>query len=1308
MENAPQAPNLPGYRNGKFIARIDDRNLFAAERESDGLAVVIEQLSPDYHDAHALAQLHQEYATRKLLQGVAGIPPVIDFFDDDLNPLLILRSHNAVPLRKWVTDRKITTAQALNIAWSLAEILGSLHKKGIIYRAISPAHVHWDEAENQVILHGLRRSTQLVQQAANHWHALSGDLLFMSPEQTGRLPRKVDHRSDFYSLGVLFYWMLTKDLPYASDDPVSVLNEIITAEAPPLRELRPDLPEMLCSIVHRLLEKKPEDRYQTAVGLLADISRCLTEFRATCSIPKFDLGMQDISAEFHLPEKLYGREQQIEQILQDFRAVADGGRRLSLVSGFSGMGKTSLIGELREPVLEAGGILLTGKFEQFDRATPFSAVVSAFSGMVGQILNMTEAERGIWRDRIRERLGVNAGVVVEVIPDLQRLLGACEPVRFLNPAENENRFRNCLRDFIQVFTSADHPLVLFLDDLQWADAGSLELMQDCLTSPAHNHFLVIGAFRDNEVDDTHSLTRVLQEVDKSGTPSTRIELPPLSQEHIRELLADTLRQSTEKLNTLSALVLKKTLGNPFSCSTLIRTLHSGGDIRFDPIQHAWCWDDQEIAGKAVSENVVELLIDRISSLPRRTQQALRHGACIGSTFDIRTLALVCGQTMTEIATALWPAVEAGLLVPDNANHDLLRCVEGTQMQERSYSMINASDTFLHDRVQQAAYEMIGQQERLLNHLQIGRLLVEACEANIPDKNLFSIVNHFNVARTLIYEEQELVQVAELNLRAGKRAMASAAYQSAFEFLSLGVKMLPKNAWQSARSLTIDLHHEAAEAAYLSGNQQAMHSLTGEVLRHSKNTLVNVRSHEIRIDALLANNRMKDAIMEAVPVLRSLGIRLQPDPGKLSVMRHLLHTRMLLLNTKPDSFPDMPEITDQRVSSAMRILSRLISASYIASPNLFPIVVLRQVQLTQKYGLSAESASALVIYGLIVSQATGNYEQAFRYGQAGMRVLDLFKDYEYHARTYFNFFKFIHHWKRPIGDTLDPFLKGYQFGIDHGDFEYGSYCAISYFVTAIYCGKDLQGLVRSMPMYLEAVRNLNQITPHTYMSIWTQYVANLADADIRDPARMQGPWYDEAKQVQEQLASDDRTGLGISAASSMRLAWLFGDYNRACELALEAESYIENVQGLIDEPYLHFHTALARLARYPDADRNERGKLKKLILASHKKMEHWCQFAPFNFLSKLHLIQAELARIENRPRAVDGLYTASRDAAREQGFTSDLAYIAECRGRWLAAEGHHDEADQCIAESCRAYIEWGATNKARHLAAQFNLEDRLKG
>ncbi len=1293
------APIFDGYSIERTVGRNGDCLAFDAVREADGRPVTLHQLSPDFHGARALAQFHRELGVRRALAQTSVVANLLAFIDDPQQPVMVLERDQAFSLAEWSARRVLQTTDILEIAFALARSLDELHGEGLIHRALSPHNVRWRSRIGQVHLDGLHHATQLVARSDKRWNQLTGDLVFMSPEQTGRLNRKVDHRSDYYSMGVLLYWLFTGELPYASDDPVSVLTEIITASAPALHVIRPNVPEMVSLLVDRLLSKLPENRYQTGVGLMHDIDTCLRQIHETGSVHTFTLGRMDVSAGFSIPDKLYGRATEIDRLRENFHAIARGDCRLVLLTGHAGAGKTSLVGEVEETIISSDGILLSSKFDQFQHTYPFQAFIGAFAQQFSRVQVMDPAQRKTWRKRILDALGPNAAVVAAVIPGLTDLLGAVEPVQELDPIENQNRFRRTLIEFVRVFADKEHPLVLFLDDLQWADTTSLELLETCLCKWALRHCLIIGAYRDNEIGDNHPLIGCINAIVKSGVQVDTIELPPLKENDLQELLGDTLHMAPEDLGALPTLVLNKTMGNPYACISFIEALHANGDIRFDSNANEWQWDESEIAATSISHDVVDLLVDRITALPDATQTALQHGACVGGVFDLRTISALCGTSMTQLAIDLWPAVEAGLLIPTNANHDLLRSVPNTSATDRSYEIINASDKFQHDRVRQAAYEMMAPRERLFNHLRLGRQLVEKLNDSELEERLFDVTNHYNLAVSLVHDEPELLRMARLNLLTGRKALTSADYRAAFEFLVRAVEVLPANAWSEAHELATEVHLEAAEAAYLCGEYGATERLTDEIFAQTDDLLITARGQEIRLDALLSTNHMREAAEEGIRILRRLGVRLPNNPSTASVLLGLAETRIRLAGSTPENLSAMNRLADEKTVVIMRILNRMISAAYIASPTLFPMIVFRQVQLTRHHGLCAESASALILYGLVLSQATGNFELAYRYGTAGMQVLDRFGDYEHHARTYFYFYKFIWHWKRPVRETLDAFLKGYQYGIDHGDFEYGSYCAVSYFVAAVYCGNDLQGLHRSMPSYCDAIGRLNQETPHTYARIWAQYIANLADPDTADPATMTGPYYDESADLAKQQAAEDRTGLNISATARMRLAWMFGDHARAVELADEAERYMSNVQGIIDEPFMHFYTALVRASFYDQAGRRRRRALRRKIRQSRDKFALWNRFAPVNFASKLALVEAELARIEGQHGKVDALYQASIDSAREHGYLGDVAHTLECRGRWRVAGGKFQKARDAFLQSSEAYREWGALNKATRLARE---------
>jgi serine/threonine protein kinase len=753
------------------------------------LLVAAEETSLD-----CIRRLEHEYALKAELDaGWAARPVALTRYNDRLT--LVLEDPGGAPLDR-LLGRPLEVSHFLRIAIPLAGALRRVHERGLIHKDIKPANILVNAASGGVWLTGFGITSRLARehQAPAPPEVIAGTLAYMAPEQTGRMNRSVDSRSDLYALGVTFYEMLTGTLPFTAADPMEWVHCHIARQPMPPSERVGGVPGPLSGIVMKLLAKTAEERYQTAAGVEADLRRCLAAWQSYGRIDRFALGAHDTPDRLLIPEKLYGREREIETLLASFdRIVAEGTLELVLVSGYSGIGKSSVVNELHKALVPPGGLFASGKFDQYKRDIPYATLGQAFQSLVRSLLTQSEEDLGQWRDALHAALGPNGQLIINLVPELELVIGKQPPVPDLPLHDVQNRFQMVFRRFLAVFARKEHPLALFLDDLQWLDAATLDLLEHLVTHPEVRHLLMVGAYRDNEVSPTHPLLRTLERIRAADARVQEIVLAPLELDDVGRLIADALRCEPERARPLAELVQEKTAGNPFFAIQFLIALADEGLLAFDPVASAWQWNMDRIHAKSYTDNVVDLMAEKLKRLPSTAQEALKQLACLGNVVPITTLALVHRTTEEAMHAALWEAVGADLVVHQGSAYK-----------------------FRHDRIQQAAYSLIPDEQRPDVHLRIGRVLLASMTADELAEHLFDVANHFNRGGTLPVERDEKAQVATIQLRAGRKAKASTAYMSACVYLVAGMALLDESDWGSHYDLMFGLWFERAECEYLTG------------------------------------------------------------------------------------------------------------------------------------------------------------------------------------------------------------------------------------------------------------------------------------------------------------------------------------------------------------------------------------------------------------------------------------------------------------------------------------------------------------
>lgn len=1280
----------PGYR---FLDRIyeSERSIvFRAIREADQKPCVIKVVASEFASPGQIARFKREYELLLSLQSEHVIR-AYELQKFGGRWMMSLEDFGGDSLHRHLAMRKLEPLQSLRLAVKISRALGELHAAGVIHKDINPSNIVWNAAADAIKLIDFGIAARLSREIAGAGGAnsLEGTIPYISPEQTGRMNRAIDYRSDYYSFGATLYRMFSGQPPFDGADRMEVVHAHIARTPAPLNRVNPEIPATVARIVDRLLAKTAEDRYQSARGLIDDLERAALELERDGDVSDFALGLHDRPDHFTIPQKLYGRAEEIDQLMRAFARASAGRPELLLVSGYSGVGKSALVQEIRRPTTEKRGRFVSGKFDQFKRNSPYSSLLQAFQELLRQTLAGGDAEIADLRSRLSEALGDGASALAETLPEIGLILGVTPAPAPLPPAEAENRLHNALVNFLSALATAESPLTLFLDDLQWADSASLKLLKLFVAQPGVPHLLFIGAYRDNEVDAAHPLHTAIEDIRKTGANVNELRLRPLNLEHVQELIADTLGCPFASALSLAEACMDKTHGNPFFLAAFLQNLHDQGLIVFDPEAAAFVWDSARIRSVDATENVVDLMSARIDNLASETREIVQLAACIGAQFDLNALALVFGQSRARSARFLAPALNEGLLLPLD---DYYRYAADEVDEQPGAPVENVRYRFLHDRVQQAAYLQLSEARRRELHLRIGRLLHARLAEGGAEELLFDVAAHLNLARDLIVAPDERRRLAGLNLEAGNRAKNSAAYAPAFEFLKQGLALIDEDAWREDYELALELYANGAEAAYLTGDFSTLEALIATVETRARTLLDKVKIYEVRLQAAMAANRSLEAVDIALPILEMLGVSLPRRPGKGRIMLDLLRTAVSLLGKSDHDLQNLPLMTDPQKLAAMRILSRIGSSAYIAVPNLFPIIVFRLVQLSVRYGATGLSSLGFASYGLILAGGLGLIERGYRYGMLAPRLLQSLGASEVTARTLFVVHGMVRHWKEPVANSLADLRDTYQAGLHSGDFEFASYCAYMLCIQSFYSGKDLEQMEKETARYSEALAARNQRTALNYIEIYRQLADNLANAKP-DPAALHGPYYDERLRLPEHQAANDRTAIFFLYSTKTYLAYVYGDDQSAQRFADLAEPHVESMAGAMIVPWFYFYAALSELRAAPSGSRRKLSRRAKRTL---KMMTNWAAHSPANYANKKFLLDAEALRVRGLYNRALQLYDASIDAAQKSGFLHEEAVANElAAGIWLRRD-KKDFAGLYIARAIHSNQVWGARAVARAL------------
>ncbi|MEH2380327.1 MAG: AAA family ATPase [Nostoc sp.] len=1300
---------LVGYQITEQLYSGSRTLVYRAVRESDQQAVVIKLLKREYPSFSELVQFRNQYTLAKNL----NIPGIIKPYS--LEPYqngyaLVMEDFGGISLRQFTERQPLTLEQFLTIVLQLTDTLHLLHQQRVIHKDIKPANIliHPDTKLLKLIDFSisslLPRETTEIQNP----NVLEGTLAYLSPEQTGRMNRGVDYRSDFYSLGVTFFELLSGQLPFESDDAMELVHSHIAKQPDKFKILNSKfkneepIPEVLCDIVMKLMAKNAEDRYQSALGLKFDLVKCLESWQATGKQTWFELGQRDISDRFIIPDKLYGRETEISTLLQAFERVSFGATEMMLVAGFSGIGKTAVVNEVHKPIVRQRGYFIKGKYDQFQRNIPFSAFVQAFRDLIGQLLTESDAQIQQWKNQILDAVGENGQVIIEVIPELEKIIGQQLAAAELSGTAAQNRFNLLFQKFIEVFTSAEHPLVMFLDDLQWADSASLKLMQ--LLMADTGHLLLIGAYRDNEVNPVHPLMLTLSEIQKTLFTINTIILAPLSQITVNQLVADTLKCKESLAWTLSHLVSQKTKGNPFFATQFLKALHQDRLIQFDFELACWQCDIVQVNQQAVTDDVVAFMKFQLRRLPQSTQHVLELAACIGNQFDLTTLAIVSEQSEVETAADLWKALQEGLILPISNVYKFYQnsslvighlSLENNKQMTKDKGQRTASYRFLHDRVQQAAYSLIPDNQKTATHLQIGYLLQQNLSEIELEEKLFDLVGHLNLGMELITQPSDRQALAQLNLKAGVKARNSTAYAAARDYLQTGIKLLQTNCWQNQYELTLNLYVTAAETAYLNGDFEGMEQQAALVLQQTQTIFDKVKIYEIQIAALTAQSQMLEAIAVGREALSQLGVDLPSAPDEAQIGKVLQEVASLQSGRDIAELIDLPVMSDRTAEAAIQLLGVLFPAAIQGMPGLLPLLSATMVRLSLQFGNAPASIVGYGIHGMVLCAFLGEVETGYGFGRLAISLLERLNVQDMKCISLNLFGAFIQHRHEALRATIPTLKDSYTTGIETGDFLNAGYSAISYMNIAVFAGVDLDTLEPEFAAYSAALAQVKQDSAHIHSDITRQTVQHLRET-VSQPDCLMGTIYDETVMLPKQQQDNDLTPIAVTYIYKLLLAYSWGNYQAAFDYITIVKSYLMAVSGMVFSPIFHFYAALTHLALFPTEPEPEQAEMLAVAVTHQTILHQWAQNAPMNHLHKWYLVEAERYRVLGEKIAAIECYDRAITLAKEHQFINEEALANELAAKFYLEWGKEQFAQIYITNAYYCYARWGAKAKVADL------------
>ena len=1232
-----------------------------------------------------LKKIEHEYSLRDELDSSWAVRP-LTLAEHRGGLALVLEDPGGEILDRFLSGPMEMT-QFLRFAVALATALRGLHESELIHKDVKPSNVLINAATGLVRLMGFGIASRLVRerQSPDPPEFIAGTLPYMAPEQTGRMNRSIDSRSDLYALGVTLYEMLTGNLPFATSDLMELMHCHIARQPIPPSERLKGIPGAVSAIIMKLLAKTAEERYQTASGAARDLRHCLAEWETRGWIDEFRLGEQDIPDRLLIPEKLYGRAPEIETLLASFdRVVAGGKPELVLVSGYSGIGKSSVVNELHKSLVMPRGLFASGKFDQYKRDIPYATLAQAFQSLIRPLFSKNERELSEWRDALLDALGPNGKLIVNLVPELQLIVGEPQPVPDLLQQDAQRRFQFVFRRFIGVFARPEHPLALFLDDLQWLDSATLDLIEDLLSQPDVRHLMLIGAYRNNEVNSSHPLMRKLDAIRKAGAPVQEIVLGPLASEDLAQLIADALHCDPERATALAGLIHEKTAGNPFFAIQFVSALVEEGLLTFDHREGRWSWDLNNIRGKGYSDNVVDLLIGKLSRLPIKTQQALQLLACMGNSAEFTLLQMVSQQSNDEMRARLWDAIRVGLIF----------------LTENSYK-------FVHDRVQEAAYSLIPEELKAHAHLRIGRLLAAETPSAKREEKIFEIVNQLNRGAALITSKEEREQLAEYNLVAGRRAKDSTAYSSALKYLTTGTALLRNDAWKRRHELIFPMELNRAECEFLSGQLAPAEARLTMLSSRAADSVELSAVTCLRADLYMTVDRDR-AVAVCLDYLRHVGVEWSPHPSEEETRREYERIWTQLGDREIKDLICLPLMTNPASLGTMDVLTKLAVPAWFTDANLGALVLFRAVNLSMEHGNSDAScffyveravAEGLMRFRKIAGPHFKNYKAGFEFGRLGYDLVEKRGLRRFKARTYLAFGKVVMPWISHIRNGRDLVRGAFDAANEVGDLTFAALSCNQLNANLLAVGDPLgevqheaeKGLafarkarfglvVDAIIPQLQLVRTLRGLTPK---------FGSFSDEDF-DELEFEGHL-------------ERSPALGPSEFSywvlKLQARFFAMDYASCIDAAMRAQRLLGIAMSYFDAAEYHFYSALSKAALWDSATPVEAQQYRGGLTNHHEQLELWRENCPENFENRAAVLAAEIARIEGRDLDAMRLYEQAIHSAHANGFINNEAIAYEVAARFYAARGFEKIADAYFLEARFAYVRWGADGKVRQLDQQ---------
>jgi diguanylate cyclase (GGDEF)-like protein len=1262
---------IPGYADVTQISETPNSSTFRARKLETGQGVIIKTSKVHPPSLSEIARYKRDYELIRKIDS-DGLVKLLDiiFSGDEL--ALVSEDEGGLTLKQYLWSA-LPLDRFLSFAIRIVDVVHAIHQRNIAHRDINPANIVYHPGTDVLKLTNISIASDISRSDAgqNPYHALPESLAYVSPEQTGRMNCAVDYRTDFYSLGVTFYEMITGEVPFAGDDPLEMIYAHLVKLPVPPETLNPKIPAVVSAIIMRLLAKGAHARYQSSIGLLTDLKSCIGLLQNTGHIGSFEIARHDISPRFFIPQMRVERDAEIEKLFNIFSRSAAGKASMLVVTGESGIGKSALVHEIAKPIVAANGYFISGTYDPVSRGVPYSGIIEAIVALIGQLASESEDRAQAWRVKLRAVLRQNGKVLTDIIPDTNAVLGPQPDLVEVMPEEAQNRFKMVFCNFLRVFADEDHPLVLFLDDLQWADRASLELMQTLLLDGEFSSFLLIGAYRDDDIDPHHPLLQTIDRIEAARVSVDRIALHALARDSINCLLCNVFGCSADVSNPLAAVIHKKTSGNPLFFAQFLRRLHAKRYLSFDA-SAGWQWDVTAIERLEATGDVVRFITDRLQDLEARHRSLIKVAACIGNRFDIETLAAIAKKSIDETLDGIDALIGDGLI----------------SYRGRQYR-------FHHHLIHEAAYGLLLPDEKEKYHYRIGRYACDASSADMLWRQVFYVAGQLNMARAHLIDSAERTRLAHLNLDAGIKAKQIAAYDTAVNYLKSGMELLSESPWTTDYRFTYALHCEQMECQYLVPNFEEAERLFRIIIENAADKIDKAKAYNILIGLYTDTRLPQETISLGISALNLFGVRVNPKMGPSKMRWELTKAKRMLSKMSRTDISTLPLMTDESRKVFHQLLFRIANRADSVNPNLYAFIVLKAVNDTWEYGLPVHAPVTLIRTAVILQNALGDYPLGYAIAKMAMALSEKLDQPTISPLAQSLFASFVQHWSSHARRDLPLYRKAYQSCRDHGNVIEASRGIIAANDCRLIIGDQLDSVTREMEKDTLFINKVRDPMIAGQFAEQTQIVRTLKGLHAT-PLDLSTPDFDEAAYFNKLREQNHKQVVCFSLVPKIRLLYLFGHFEQARVLAEEVDQYIHASQGPLTASEHCFYYSLILAAALADKFLTDRDKYQRIIARNQKKLDTWAKVCPDNFRHKHDLVQAELVAASEKYRDAPDFYHAAITSARQYEYINDEALACERLSIFYQRNGAAEESQLFMQRAHQCYGFWGAVAKQREI------------